>query len=51
MKIGIGTTNPQTDLQIVQCKQFSYNFRKRSTSATGNNGAISFGKVVSSFPL
>ena len=47
--VGIGTTNPQTDLQILNANN-SVITLGRSTSATGDNGAISFGKVVNSFP-
>ncbi len=47
--VGIGTTNPQTDLQIVNANN-SVITLGRSTSATGNNGAIGFGKVTGSFP-
>ena len=47
--MGIGTTNPQTDLQILNANN-SVITLGRSTSATGDNGAISFGKVVNSFP-
>ena len=49
VSVGIGTTNPQTDLQIVNANN-SVITLGRSTSATGNNGAISFGKVNGSFP-
>ena len=47
--IGIGTANPVTDLQILNANN-SVITLGRSTSATGDNGAISFGKVVNSFP-
>ena len=47
--VGIGTTNPQTDLQIFN-ENNSVITLGRSTSATGNNGAIGFGKVTGSFP-
>ena len=47
--IGIGTANPATDLQILNANN-SVITLGRSTSATGDNGAISFGKVVNSFP-
>ena len=47
--VGIGTTNAQTDLQIFNANN-SVITLGRSTSATGDNGAISFGKVVNSFP-
>ena len=47
--VGIGTTNPQTNLQIVNANN-SVITLGRSTSATGNNGAIGFGKVTDSFP-
>ena len=48
--IGIGTANPATDLQILNANN-SVITLGRSTSATGDNGAISFGKVVNSFPF
>ena len=47
--IGIGTTNPATDIQIVNSGN-SVITLGRSDSATGNNGAIGFGKVSNSFP-
>ena len=47
--IGIGTANPATDIQILNANN-SVITLGRSTSATGDNGAISFGKVVNSFP-
>jgi len=47
--VGIGTTNAQTDLQIFNANN-SVITLGRSASATGDNGAISFGKVVNSFP-
>ena len=47
--IGIGTANPATDLQILNANN-SVITLGRSASATGDNGAISFGKVVNSFP-
>jgi len=46
---GIGVTNPATDLQIYNANN-SVITLGRSTSATGSNGAISFGKVNGSFP-
>jgi len=46
---GIGLTNPASDLQIYNANN-SVITLGRSTSATGNNGAISFGKVNGSFP-
>ena len=47
--IGIGTTNPATDIQIVNSGN-SVITLGRSDSATGNNGAIGFGKVSNGFP-
>ncbi len=47
--IGIGTENPATDIQIVNSAN-SVITLGRENSATGNNGAIGFGKVSSSFP-
>jgi len=47
--VGIGTTNPSTDLQIYNTNNAVITLG-RATSATGNNGAISFGKVNGSFP-
>ena len=46
---GIGLTNPATDLQIYNANNAVITLG-RATSATGNNGAISFGKVNGSFP-
>ena len=46
---GIGLTNPASDLQIYNANN-SVITLGRSTSATGSNGAISFGKVNGSFP-
>ena len=46
---GIGLTNPATDLQIYNANNAVITLG-RATSVTGNNGAISFGKVDSSFP-
>ena len=46
---GIGLTNPATDLQIYNANNAVIALG-RATSATGNNGAISFGKVDGSFP-
>ena len=46
---GIGLTNPSTDLQIYNTNNAVITLG-RATSATGNNGAISFGKVNGSFP-
>tara|TARA_R100000152_G_C6777001_1_gene206558 strand:+ start:25 stop:2682 length:2658 start_codon:yes stop_codon:yes gene_type:complete len=46
---GIGLTNPATDLQIYNANNAVITLG-RATSVTGNNGAISFGKVDGSFP-
>ena len=46
---GIGLTTPATDLQIYNTNNAVITLG-RATSVTGNNGAISFGKVDSSFP-
>ena len=46
---GIGLTNPATDLQIYNANNAVIALG-RATSVTGNNGAISFGKVDGSFP-
>ena len=46
---GIGLTNPSTDLQIYNANNAVITLG-RATSAVGNNGAISFGKVDGSFP-
>tara|TARA_B100000965_G_scaffold192029_1_gene160273 strand:+ start:3056 stop:5305 length:2250 start_codon:yes stop_codon:yes gene_type:complete len=47
--VGIGTTNPATDIQIVNPNNAVITLG-RANSATGNNGAIGFGKVSGSFP-
>ena len=47
--IGIGTANPSTDIQIVNSGN-SVITLGREGSATGNNGAISFGKETVGFP-
>jgi len=47
--VGIGTANPTTDIQIVNSEN-SVITLGRSNSATGNNGAISFGKETVGFP-
>ena len=47
--IGIGTTNPATDFQIVNSENAVITLGRDST-ATGNNGAISFGKTTTGFP-
>ena len=46
---GIGLTTPATDLQIYNTNNAVITLG-RATSVTGNNGAISFGKVDGSFP-
>ena len=47
--VGIGTTEPVTDIQIVNPNNAVITLG-RENSATGNNGAIGFGKVSGSFP-
>lgn len=47
--VGIGTTNPATDIQIVNPNNAVITLG-RANSVTGNNGAIGFGKVSGSFP-
>ena len=47
--VGIGTTNPATDIQIVNPNNAVITLG-RSNSAIGNNGAISFGKETVGFP-
>lgn len=47
--VGIGTTSPATDIQIVNPNNAVITLG-RANSATGNNGAIGFGKVSGSFP-
>ena len=47
--IGIGTANPVTDIQIVNSENAVITLG-RANSATGNNGAISFGKSTVGFP-
>tara|TARA_B100001094_G_scaffold130313_1_gene126180 strand:+ start:25964 stop:28852 length:2889 start_codon:yes stop_codon:yes gene_type:complete len=48
-RIGIGTTNPGVDVQIVNLSG-SQVFFGRDNVSTGNNGAIKFGKTNGSFP-
>ena len=48
-RIGIGTTNPGVDLQIVNGSG-SQIFFGRDNVSTGNNGSIKFGKTNASFP-
>jgi len=47
--VGIGTTNPATDIQIVNPNNAVITLG-RANSPTGNNGAISFGKETAGFP-
>ena len=47
--VGVGITNPSTDIQIVNSDNAVITLG-RATSATGNNGAIGFGKTSASFP-
>ena len=47
--VGLGITNPSTDIQIVNSDNAVITLG-RATSATGNNGAIGFGKTSASFP-
>ena len=47
--VGIGTTQPSTDIQIVNPNNAVITLG-RADSTTGNNGAIGFGKVSGSFP-
>ena len=47
--VGIGTTNPSTDIQIVNPSNAVITLGRES-SATGNNGSIGFGKVSPDFP-
>ena len=47
--VGVGITNPSTDIQIVNSDNAVITLG-RSTSSTGNNGAIGFGKTSASFP-
>ena len=48
-RIGIGTTNPGVDVQIVNLSG-SQVFFGRDNVSTGNNGAIKFGKTNGAFP-
>ena len=47
--IGIGTTQPVSDIQILKSGNSAITLG-RGSSATGNNGAISFGKETVGFP-
>ena len=47
--VGIGTTEPQSDIQIVKSNGSEIVFGRDNTS-TGNNGSLKFGKVNGAFP-
>ena len=47
--VGIGTTNPQTDIQIVKSNGSEIVFGRDNTS-TGNNGSLRFGKINGALP-
>ena len=47
--VGIGTTDPQTDIQIVKSSGSEIVFGKDNTF-TGNNGSLRFGKINGALP-
>ena len=47
--VGIGTTNPQTDIQIVKSNGSEIVFGK-DNAFTGNNGSLRFGKINGALP-
>ena len=47
--VGVGTTDPQSDIQVVNSNGSEIVFGRDNTS-TGNNGSLKFGKVNGAFP-